>query len=109
MEIIQKIPEWATVNPYTLNEKTCYKMQALVGGKWKDKASSYVTVVDPLNGDKFLQIPNSDQAEIQEFVNSSKQCPKSGMHNMFKKPERYTMWGDIFFRIANELRKPEVE
>lgn len=28
---------------------------------------------------------------------------------MFKNPERYTMWGDLFFKIAAELRKPEVE
>lgn len=44
-----------------------------------------------------------------EYVESSKLCPKSGMHNMFKNPERYTMWGDLFFKIAAELRKPEVE
>lgn len=104
-----QVPSWATCNPFTVNEKSAYKMQVIVKGKWKETAPSYTTVIDPLNGDKFLQIPNSDEAEIMEFVESSKQCPKSGMHNMFKKPERYMMWGDLFFKIAAEMRKPEVE
>jgi 1-pyrroline-5-carboxylate dehydrogenase len=39
-------------------------------------------------------------SDIEEYLESAKRCPKSGMHNPIKNPERYLMWGDIMFKIA---------
>ncbi len=53
---------------------------------------------------------------MQEFIDNTRKVPKSGLHNAviknkliiffrwiklkLKNPERYTMYGDIFFKIA---------
>lgn len=103
------MPGWATCDPYTVNGSKPHTIQSICGGKWIEKAASYVTLIDPMNGDKFMSVPNTTDQEVQQFIASSQQCPKSGLHNMFKRPERYVMWGDLCFKIAQELRKPEVE
>lgn len=41
-------------------------------------------------------------------MDSLKSVPKSGVHNPYKKPERYVMYGEISSKVAEELRKPEV-
>jgi 1-pyrroline-5-carboxylate dehydrogenase len=41
-------------------------------------------------------------------VQSLKSVPKSGLHNPMKNPERYLMLGDVSFRAAEEMRKPDV-
>lgn len=63
---------------------------------------------DPLNGEHFLRVPDTSVDEIHPFVASLKACPKSGLHNPFKRPERYLQYGDVSSRIAEEMRKPEV-
>lgn len=35
-------------------------------------------------------------------------CPKTGLHNPFKNPERYRMYGDISAKVAAAFRDPEV-
>lgn len=81
---------WATVDPRTLSGANPGRAQNLVAGKWKD-ASASETVIDPLNGEEFLQIPDTSDQEVQEFISSSKSCPKTGLHNPLKKPERYQL------------------
>jgi 1-pyrroline-5-carboxylate dehydrogenase len=80
----------------------------LVNGQWKESKTSSV-FVDPLNGEPFLQVPDTDAAgEIDEFIKSLKKCSKSGLHNPLKNPERYVMYGDISAKVAQHLRQPEV-
>ena len=103
-----KIPAWANVDPDGLSHKQVHIQQNLVQGKWKDTAK-YSEIVDPMNGDLMIKCPDANKQEADEFITSAKQCPKHGLHNPFKNPERYVMWGDLCFKIAQEMRKPEVE
>ncbi|EAR83878.1 delta-1-pyrroline-5-carboxylate dehydrogenase (macronuclear) [Tetrahymena thermophila SB210] len=102
------IPKWATCDPYTLSESKPYTLQNLVSGKWKD-AKEYTTVVDPMNGDKFLRVPDTKGDEINEFIVNAKKVPKSGLHNPIKNPERYQLYGNVCGKIAEEMKKPEIE
>jgi len=42
----------------------------LVGGEWKE-TKEFETIIDPLNGDKFLEVPNTSTVEeLTEFRES---------------------------------------
>lgn len=79
----------------------------LVQGEWKG-TSRWSEIVDPLNGQKFIATPDPSADEIKPFVESLHSCPKSGLHNPLKNPERYVMYGDISARAAAVLKQPEV-
>ncbi|KAJ1438959.1 Aldehyde/histidinol dehydrogenase [Sesbania bispinosa] len=78
-----------------------------VQGKWIG-SSNWNTVVDPLNGDSFIKVAEVDETEIQPFVESLSSCPKHGLHNPFKAPERYLMLGDVSTKAAHMLSLPKV-
>lgn len=59
-----------------------------VNGEWT-KAAETETIVDPLNGEPFLQMPATQSSELQPFVDSMAKCPKHGLHNPFKNVQRY--------------------
>jgi 1-pyrroline-5-carboxylate dehydrogenase len=63
-----------------------------VNGEWSKSASSAV-FPDPMNGKDFMTVPNTSLNEISPFVQSLNTCPKSGLHNPFKNPERYLLYG----------------
>ncbi|KAK8560019.1 hypothetical protein V6N12_012827 [Hibiscus sabdariffa] len=42
------------------------------------------------------------------FVESLSKCPKHGLHNPFKSPERYLLYGDISAKAAHMLSLPKV-
>ena len=66
-------------------------------------------VVDPLNkAENIIRMPDTQADELQPFLDSLRQCPKSGLHNPLKRPERYLMYGEISARAAEEIAKPEV-
>jgi len=58
-----------------------------VAGRWCNTAKSK-TVVDPLNGEAFMTIPDTQVNEIDHFIQSLQACSKSGLHNPLKNPER---------------------
>ncbi len=49
---------WATLHPDHLSAASPAKAQNLVNGEWKDTAK-YEQLLDPLNGDKFLLVPDT--------------------------------------------------
>lgn len=63
---------------------------------------------DPLNGEKFMHVQDTKSDEIQPFIDSLKAIPKSGLHNMFKNPERYRMYGAVSAKAAATMKQPEV-
>jgi 1-pyrroline-5-carboxylate dehydrogenase len=67
-------------------------------------------VVDPLNGGTFLynSLPDG-QKELDAFVESQKKVPHYGLHNPIRNVNRYLQMGEIFLKIANEMREPETE
>ena len=52
-----------------------------------------MTLLDPMTGKDMISIPNTTENEIQPFIDSIKNTPKSGLHNPFKNKERYVMLG----------------
>ena len=79
----------------------------LLDGHWKHSKLSK-TYPDPLNGEKFLCVSEISAEEIGPFVKSLKTCPKSGLHNPFKSPERYITYGAVSALAGTEMRKPDV-
>jgi len=79
----------------------------LCGGVWTEAAKQHA-VIDPLNGESFILVPDTSMDEIDPFVQRMKNCPRSGLHNPLKNPERYTMLGEVMVKAAAELGKPEV-
>lgn len=78
-----------------------------VAGRWTGSAHTS-TIPDPLNGEAFVQLPDTQADELDPFVASLAACPKSGLHNPLKNPERYVMYGAVSAKVAEEMRRPEV-
>ena len=82
------------------------KLQNLVAGEWRDGESAYIDVIDPMNGEVFLEAP--DTTDHAPFIAGLQSCPKSGMHNPLKNPERYVRLGEVCSRAAALLAEPAV-
>ncbi|XP_045820633.1 delta-1-pyrroline-5-carboxylate dehydrogenase 12A1, mitochondrial-like [Trifolium pratense] len=97
----------ATVEAEEISGARPAEVLNLVQGKWIG-SSNWNTVVDPLNGEPFIKVAEVDEAGVQPFVDSLTSCPKHGLHNPFKAPERYLMYGDISAKAAQMLSLPKV-
>lgn len=78
-----------------------------VAGAWT-KAAQHEVVVDPMNGEPFLHVPDTALGELAPFVESLNACPKTGLHNPLRDVDRYRMLGDVSFKAAAALRDPAV-
>lgn len=74
-----------------------------VGGEWKE-STEYSTIIDPWNGESFIQCPNTTKEEVPDFAKSLRQCPKSGLHNPLKNPERYVQLAHVSNKAGELLR-----
>uniref|UniRef100_A0A5B7AGG5 Putative P5CDH1 n=1 Tax=Davidia involucrata TaxID=16924 RepID=A0A5B7AGG5_DAVIN len=97
----------ATVEVEEISGSQPAEVHNLVQGKWIG-SSSWNTIVDPLNGEPFIKVAEIDETGIQPFGQSLSKCPKHGLHNPFKAPERYLLFGDISAKAAYTLSLPEV-
>ncbi|XP_031252333.1 probable aldehyde dehydrogenase [Pistacia vera] len=98
---------FTTVEAEEISASQPAEVYNLVQGKWTG-SSSWNTIVDPLNGEPFIKIADVSEKEIQPFVESLSKCPKHGLHNPFKAPERYLLYGDISAKAAHMLGLPKV-
>ncbi|XP_051123252.1 probable aldehyde dehydrogenase [Andrographis paniculata] len=98
---------FATVKVEEISGSQPAEVLNLVQGSWT-KSSNWITIPDPLNGESFIKVSEVDEKGIQAFVESLSRCPKHGLHNPFKAPERYLMLGDVTAKAANKLGRPEV-
>ncbi|CAM8982284.1 unnamed protein product [Rhodiola kirilowii] len=98
---------FATVEVKELSGSQPAEVQNLVKGKW-GRSSNVNTLLDPLNGEPFIKVNEVNNLEIQPFVESLSRCPKHGLHNPFKSPERYLLLGDVTARAAHMLSLPKV-
>lgn len=98
---------FATVKAEEVSGSQPAEVHNLVKGKWT-KSSSWNTILDPLNGQPFIKVAEVNESELQPFVESLSKCPKHGLHNPFKAPERYLMLGDVSTKAAHALGLPEV-
>jgi 1-pyrroline-5-carboxylate dehydrogenase len=78
-----------------------------VGGKWVD-CSKYETIVDPMNGEPFIQAPDPTLEELDPFIHSLRSTPKTGLHNPWKNTERYRELGTVSAKAAKLLRDPAI-
>lgn len=100
-------PAFATVSPEEISGSSPAEVQNFVQGKWI-KSANWNWIVDPLNGEKFIKVAEVQGSEIKPFVESLSKCPKHGLHNPLRAPERYLMYGDISTKAAHMLGQPEV-
>ena len=99
---------FATVDP--VNGMTAGNpgiVRNLVAGNWVDGAEYRTDIVDPLNGEAFLKVPAT--RDHAPFIAGLRSCPKSGMHNPYKNPERYVLLGQVCARAAALLAQSDVE
>jgi len=102
------LSKFATVDPFNgMNEKNPGKCQNLVSGQWRDEAKYFDNIPDPMNGEKFIQIPNTQN--VDDFIENLTSCPKSGLHNPLKNVGRYVMLGNVCAKAAEVMRDKEVE
>lgn len=95
------------LNPETLSGRQPHTLSNLIEGTFSSAAVLH-EVADPLTGEPFVRMPRTSVAELEPFVASLRRCPKSGLHNAFKRPERFVQWGEVSARAAERLARPEV-
>eukprot|EP00831_Metopus_contortus_P002779 TRINITY_DN1102_c0_g1_i5.p1 TRINITY_DN1102_c0_g1~~TRINITY_DN1102_c0_g1_i5.p1 ORF type:complete len:570 (+),score=81.22 TRINITY_DN1102_c0_g1_i5:2-1711(+) len=98
---------FSIVDPFTLSEKAPAKLTNLVDGKWKE-TKSYKWVIDPMNGEKFIEMPNTNDEELKDFAESLRKIPKTGLHNPLKNVGRYVMYGEICRKAAELLNQEDI-
>ncbi|XP_057951196.1 delta-1-pyrroline-5-carboxylate dehydrogenase 12A1, mitochondrial [Malania oleifera] len=98
---------FATVEVEEISGSQPAEVLNLAQGKWIGSSCSN-SVVDPLNGESFIKVAEVAETGIQPFVESLSRCPKHGLHNPFKAPERYLLFGDISTKAAHMLSLPKV-
>ncbi len=103
-----RVPDFATVDPFGgMTGGNPGTLQNLVGGAWQDSDAGYDDILDPMNGEAFLQVP--DTQNYEPFIAGLKSCPKSGMHNPLKNPDRYVHLGRVCARAAALLAEDHVQ
>lgn len=101
------VASFATVDPFDgMTGESPAQAQNLVGGKWVSDAKT-LTVPDPLNGEPFIEMP--DTQDIAPFIAGLRSCPKTGLHNPLKNVERYIELGRVCARASTLLAEREVE
>lgn len=103
-----RVPDFATVDPFGgMTGDKPGALQNLVGGAWHGSDSGYEDIIDPMNGDVFLTVP--DTQDHSPYIAGLQKCPKSGMHNPLKNPDRYVHLGQVCARAAALLAQQDVE
>ena len=99
---------FATVDPFDGMTGDCPGVvENLVGGEWHSGGRYREDIVDPLNGEQFLRVP--DTTETKAFIAGLASCPKSGLHNPLKHNDRYVHLGRVCAKSAALLANPDVE
>lgn len=103
--VLSTIPSWATIDPAALGmSKEPYLVPNIVGGEFTTTKST-MDIIHPMdrNANPIFKVPDTQIDEIEPFVNSLRRCPKSGMHNPLKNPERYVQYGEISRKVCCKL------
>ena len=99
---------FATVDPFAgMTGEAPGQLQNLVNGQWVDAPDYRDDIVDPMNGERFLNVP--DTQDMTPFIAGLESCPKSGLHNPLKHNDRYVHLGRVCARAAALLATDEVE
>ncbi|MDG2377066.1 MAG: aldehyde dehydrogenase family protein [Woeseiaceae bacterium] len=105
---MSRTPEFTTVDPFDgMTAANPGILRNLVGGQWVDGDGDYYDLIDPMNGEVFVREPTTN--DLGPYLDGLKSCPKSGMHNPLKNPDRYVYLGEVCARAAALLAQPDVE
>ena len=99
---------YSVFNPKTVSGANPATLSNLVNGRWTG-ARDYTDIVDPMNGETILKMPNTRKDELRPFVERMGAIPKYGLHNPLRNVSRYNMYGEISFKLAAALDTPEIE
>lgn len=103
-----RVPDFATVDPFGgMTGASPGTLQNLVEGAWHDSDAGYEDIIDPMNGEAILRVP--DTQDHAPYIAGLQSCPKSGMHNPLKNPDRYVHLGQVCARAAALLARKDVE
>lgn len=102
------LPAWATVDPDGMCGAAPAVGKNLVNGEWTGAAKT-MDIIDPMNGEVMVKVPDTSMDEIGPFVDRMRNCPRSGLHNPLKNVDRYNQIGEACALAAEEMRKPEVQ
>ncbi|MCG8371595.1 MAG: aldehyde dehydrogenase family protein [Proteobacteria bacterium] len=98
---------FATVDPFAgMTGSEPGRLRNLVGGQWVDAGAWRDDIVDPMNGEAFLRVP--DTRDLAPFIDGLRSCPKSGLHNPLKRNDRYVRLGRVCAKAAAMLATPDV-
>lgn len=101
------LPAWATCDPST---QILGRVLNVVDGDWVEiGGSAYTEVIDPMNGQPMVGVNEVQESSLHRYVACLNACPKSGLHNPLKRPERYLLYGNVCSRVAEALCDPVVE
>ncbi len=99
---------FATVDPFAgMTGEEPGQLQNLVNGQWEDVPTYRDDIVDPMNGEHFLNVP--DTQDMAPFIEGLESCPKSGVHNPLKNNDRYVHLGRVCAQAAALMATEEVE
>jgi 1-pyrroline-5-carboxylate dehydrogenase len=105
---MSRLPAFATVDPHHgMTAAQPGIARNLLAGRWLDSERFREDIPDPLHGGEFLRVP--DTTDFAAFVHSLRSCPKTGLHNPHKNPQRYVELGAICARAAALLAEAPVE
>ena len=104
---MSQLPAFATVDPFNgMTADNPGAVQNLVAGEWCDAPVCRDDIPDPMNGELFLNVP--DTTDHDAFIAGLASCPKSGLHNPHKHPDRYVMLGRVCAKAAALMATAEV-
>jgi 1-pyrroline-5-carboxylate dehydrogenase len=99
------LPSWVTYDPRAAVAAEPYAVRNMVNGQWvrqSENTGAVMVIPHPLNANAppIFTIPDTSAAEIGPFVESLRACPKTGLHNPLKNPERYVQYGEITRKVC---------
>jgi 1-pyrroline-5-carboxylate dehydrogenase len=100
--------KYSVFNPRTASGSAPVVLSNFLNGKWS-ASKRYTDIVDPMNGDVFIRMPNTGKDELAPFLERMIAIPKSGLHNPLRNVDRYNKYGEVSFKLAAALDNPEIE
>lgn len=99
---------FATVDPFEqTTASTPGRCQNLAEGRWYSEINLRDDIVDPMNGERFLEVP--DTRDAAPFLAGLANCPRHGLHNPLRHTHRYAQLGRVCANAAEILGTPDVE
>lgn len=98
---------FATIDPFEgMTRGSPGRAMNLVDGDWVADDKLREDIPDPMTGDRFLDVPDTE--DIEPFLSSFVRCPKTGLHNPLKNTDRYVHLGRVCARSAALLAQEDV-